>query len=482
MARRLSPRRLARPASKGAGWSWSDEPFAGGLFGDYAGKIAVKARNADLLPQLAAREFAATLNFDKQELSLDEITGDIAGGRLTGKFSLHAADDGLHARGKFALAGRRHGCACCPRARRPPIVGKLAAVRRSRRLGPEPGRTDRLAARLRALSRSAMRDLPVSIRAHSMPSHTPSIKAWSSIRRAFPIWPARRCKAAALRSNARREIWPSAPARSRLSKFTADSSGAQLSAAGGLDLTTGSIDGRLVLSGAGAAGPRPDIFMALKGPMTAPERTIDVSALTGWLTLRSIENESKKIRAIEQAPAEPAAAAAEERSGAAACAHAGRQVIIDRTKERGRSRPIVRQAEACARLAAAGRGRTFARAGRRGAAGSLSSRLATLTRRRRCAASRAEAARRRARGNNRERTGGSPTTDCRGADRYRWSPPSRKASNSRPLAISFKPCQNASSRLTLVLCPAITIERLTTGELIDRLLCRSGADRGLAWL
>src|SRR4029077_3328431 len=41
---------------------------------------------------------------------------------------------------------------------------------------------------------------------------------------------------------------------------------------------------------------------------------------------------------------------------------------------------------------------------------------------------------------------------------------------SRPVAISFSPCQNASSRLTLVLCPAITIERLTTGELIDRLL------------
>src|SRR5512141_418639 len=53
---------------------------------------------------------------------------------------------------------------------------------------------------------------------------------------------------------------------------------------------------------------------------------------------------------------------------------------------------------------------------------------------------------------------------------------------SRPVAISFSPCQNASSRLTLVLCPAITIERLTTGELIDRLPCRSGADRGLVWL
>src|SRR5258708_5768002 len=37
---------------------------------------------------------------------------------------------------------------------------------------------------------------------------------------------------------------------------------------------------------------------------------------------------------------------------------------------------------------------------------------------------------------------------------------------SRFAAISFSPVQNASSRLTLVLCPAITIERLTTGDFI----------------
>jgi len=37
---------------------------------------------------------------------------------------------------------------------------------------------------------------------------------------------------------------------------------------------------------------------------------------------------------------------------------------------------------------------------------------------------------------------------------------------SRLAAISFNPIQNASSKLTLVLCPAMTIERLTTGDFI----------------
>jgi large subunit ribosomal protein L24 len=86
----------------------------------------------------------------------------------------------------------------------------------------------------------------------------------------------------------------------RLRDVSADSKDAALLLSGNLDLTDGSLDARLVLSGLGqAAGARPDIFMALKGPVAAPARSIDVSALTGWLTLRAIENQSRQLREIE---------------------------------------------------------------------------------------------------------------------------------------------------------------------------------------
>src|SRR5882672_5577565 len=49
--------------------------------------------------------------------------------------------------------------------------------------------------------------------------------------------------------------------------------------------------------------------------------------------------------------------------------------------------------------------------------------------------------------------------------------------SSRPLAISFRPFQNASSRLTLVLWPAMTMERLITGDFIDGLLFQCDADQ-----
>jgi hypothetical protein len=92
----------------------------------------------------------------------------------------------------------------------------------------------------------------------------------------------------------------------RLSNISAESKDATLVLVGNLDLTEGSIDARLVLSGSSqAAGARPDIFMALKGPVAAPVRSIDVSALAGWLTLRAVENQAKRLRAIEGASAQP---------------------------------------------------------------------------------------------------------------------------------------------------------------------------------
>ena len=77
----------------------------------------------------------------------------------------------------------------------------------------------------------------------------------------------------------------------------------------------------------------------------------------------------------------------------------------------------------------------------------------------------------------RARTTGSPTRDCRGGDRCRLMSKGLRGSHSRSSAISFRPFQNASSRLTLVLCPAITMERLITGDFIDGLLVRFDADR-----
>src|SRR4029453_16564134 len=87
----------------------------------------------------------------------------------------------------------------------------------------------------------------------------------------------------------------------RLAALMARTDGADLTAAGHLALSDSALDSRLTLSG---RRPRwidtaPEVSILLKGPILAPKRTIDVSALVGWLTLRSVEQQSRKLNALE---------------------------------------------------------------------------------------------------------------------------------------------------------------------------------------
>jgi large subunit ribosomal protein L24 len=98
--------------------------------------------------------------------------------------------------------------------------------------------------------------------------------------------------------------------QARLATLVARADGADLTLSGNLDLADYGIDLRMLLAGLGAttSAGRPEIAVALKGPLAAPKRTLDVSALTGWLALRAVEQQSKQLELLEggqRVPAEP---------------------------------------------------------------------------------------------------------------------------------------------------------------------------------
>jgi hypothetical protein len=79
--------------------------------------------------------------------------------------------------------------------------------------------------------------------------------------------------------------------------------GAQLSLDGVLDLNNAAIDAQMTLSGQPAASAliraRPEFSVSVKGPLAAPERKLDVSALVGWLTLRATEQQTRRLESLE---------------------------------------------------------------------------------------------------------------------------------------------------------------------------------------
>ncbi len=86
-----------------------------------------------------------------------------------------------------------------------------------------------------------------------------------------------------------------------LSNPTLETPDVDLAVVGLVNLAEGVIDARATLSGMFGApvNALPQFVVALKGPIDAPERTIDVTALTSWLALRAIEQQSKKLDALE---------------------------------------------------------------------------------------------------------------------------------------------------------------------------------------
>jgi len=46
---------------------------------------------------------------------------------------------------------------------------------------------------------------------------------------------------------------------------------------------------------------RPAVYVALKGPMLTPKRAVDANVLASWLALRAVEQQSKRLDAMEQA-------------------------------------------------------------------------------------------------------------------------------------------------------------------------------------
>ena len=295
---------LPRAVKDGPGWSWSSEPFSPGLFGRFAGEIAFRFGRVELLPNVNGRDLRGTVRFGGDSIALDS-TGEMAGGKLAGIVTFRNAQDGLDAHVKMSLAGADTG-ALFSGAARPPVTGLLNLSLEGEATGLS---AVALVGSAKGSGKIELTDAQLAgLDPRTFDAVTRAVDQGLAIEQGRIADVVRKSIGSGRLSVRRAESALTVSAgQIRLSKPAVDSKDAALSVAGAFDLTDGLIDARLVLSGQSeAAGARPDIFIALKGPMPDVSYNIDVSALTGWLTLRAVENQTKRLRAIELAPQQPA--------------------------------------------------------------------------------------------------------------------------------------------------------------------------------
>ena len=290
----------------GASGHWPAEPFEQDL-PRLSGRIAVKSPRVMLTPKLAARDVRGVLYFGELELGLQSLAGSVAGGRLAAELTFLRRAEGLTARthvrlaavnvaellpGEGVLSGRltldlnAEGTGMSAVA----LVGSLDG---GGTFTLENGRVVRLdPAAFDAVIRAVDQGLPIDttrVRDRMDAALASGVLAVTLAEGAIAI-------------NA---------GQARLSNTVVHAQRADLAMSGSVDLAEVALDARLTLSADGGTGApansRPEITVALKGPIATPKRTIDVAALASWLALRAVEQQSKKLDVLEgRAPAPPA--------------------------------------------------------------------------------------------------------------------------------------------------------------------------------
>src|SRR5262249_45282096 len=96
----LSALLLGLPAAATPGGnSWSSEPIGAGAFSVVNGSIVFKFDHAAFSPTLAARDLTGILLLQPARITVKDIGGSIAGGRLGGELTFHHNAEGFVGQG-----------------------------------------------------------------------------------------------------------------------------------------------------------------------------------------------------------------------------------------------------------------------------------------------------------------------------------------------------------------------------------------------
>ena len=297
----LSALLLGLPSTAAGATGWSSDPIGAGVFSAVNGSLVFKLDHATLAPALTVNNFTGTVRFQPGRIVIGDIGGSIAGGSLGGELTFHRSSDGFAAQGHVELANADAAKLLGANARA--VDGRLTLSLQGDSTGLSP---EGLIGALRGSGSIALTDahfggidpaaFDAAIRTADQSGSVDAAKVRGAVSAAMD-----RGHLAVSKGTADVTI---AGEQMHLANATLQlHDGAELLLSGGLDFGKGAIDARVTLAGRLATNPlaaaKPELSVTLKGPLAAPERTVDVSALLGWLTLRSTELQTRRLQSLE---------------------------------------------------------------------------------------------------------------------------------------------------------------------------------------
>jgi large subunit ribosomal protein L24 len=288
---------------RGTAAVWPAEPFEQGLLGEVSGQLRIKSAHVALTPRQAVRNVRSVVHFDRSKLAFEQIDGAFAGGHVAGEIVFGRESDSITVQSRLRLTDA--DLAELVRGGPPPLSGRLTTDIEVQGTGRSP---IALVGALKGGGTFTLRDGGI---ARLDPGAFGA--AIRSVDQGLSIDPERvrermeqALAAAALTIALAEGEIAIADGQAHLSNTVVRAQGADLAVSGRAMLTEDLVDAKLVLSGSARpdalGGARPDIAITLKGPIDAPKRALDVAAFSNWLALRFVEQQSKRIDALESSP------------------------------------------------------------------------------------------------------------------------------------------------------------------------------------
>ena len=291
-------------AAPGSGKPWSSVTIGGGLFAALNGDVNVKLDRAALTSSLVARDLKGVVHFHPPQIALRDIDGSLAGGHFSGDLAFRRDSEGFIGQGHVELADAKVASFV---ANKEAVGGLLTVKLHGESTGSSP---DAVVGSLHGGGRIALVNGsfggldPVAFAAAVRTADQAADQSGS-------IEAAKIAAAVSAAMEKGRLAVPQAGAevtitggQIHLANATLQAQdAAKLSLQGVLDLRNEAIDAQMTLSDKPPAHAmlrtRPELTVTLKGPLAAPARRIDVSALVGWLTLRATEQQTRRLESIE---------------------------------------------------------------------------------------------------------------------------------------------------------------------------------------
>lgn len=283
--------------------AWPSQPFSAGPLADFHGQIELDAAQAVVLPSVLAQKLHATIGFAPSAVSFDNVTGTVGNGSLSAKAKFSFGAGGLSVNGRVSVVDADAGNVIRA-GNSAPFGGKFSSQVEFDSTGSTP------AALIGALRGNGSVTLE---KAQIAGLDTRAIDvAVRAVERGMPIAAPRIAEIAARVMDNSTYSFAKATApfeivagRARLGKLALPASANNLIAAGSIDLVEETLDARFTLMGSQtgtreAPSQRPEISVAVKGPIASPRRSLDVSPLIGWLTLQAVDREAKKLEIEER--------------------------------------------------------------------------------------------------------------------------------------------------------------------------------------